>query len=78
MIPTSQGCKTDVVFGERKCTQRRTLGFPAAEKQASLDEPNPSVRGSIDAKIELGLKGRRKLTRAPHMAVSVGPSEYVI
>ena len=37
------------------------LGFPVPGDKASLDAPTQSVRGSIDAKGELGVKGRRNI-----------------
>ena len=39
------------------------LGFPAPGDKVSLGAPARPIRGSIDAKNELGVKGRRKLTR---------------
>ena len=38
--------------------------------QSQFGRPIQFVRGSIDAKSELGVKGRQKLTRAPHIVVS--------
>jgi len=40
------------------------LGFPAPGGKLSFGAPTQPVHGSIDAKNELGMKGRRKLTRA--------------
>jgi len=40
------------------------LGFPAPGIKLSFGAPTQTVHGSIDAKNELGIKGRRKLTRA--------------
>ena len=39
------------------------LGFPAPRGKLSFDPPTQPVHGSTDAKNELGIKGRRKLTR---------------
>jgi len=40
------------------------LGFPAPGGKLSFGAPTQRVHGSIDAKNELGIKGRRKLTQA--------------
>jgi len=40
------------------------LGFPAPADKVSFGAPTPPVHGSIDAKSELGLKGRQKPTRS--------------
>jgi len=42
------------------------LGFPAPGDKLSFGAPTQPVRGSIDVKNELEIKGRRKLTRALH------------
>jgi len=47
------------------------LGFLAAGDKPNLGAPTQPVRGSIDAKNELGVKGHRKLARALHIFVSV-------
>jgi len=39
------------------------LGFPVPGDKVSLGTPIQSVRGRTDAKNELGVKGRRKLSR---------------
>jgi len=39
------------------------LGFPALGAKLSFGAPTQPVHGSIDAKNELVIKGRRKLTR---------------
>jgi len=41
---------------------------PFAWGKVSLGAPTQSVRGSTDAKNELGVKGRRKLSRTLHIA----------
>jgi len=46
------------------------LGFPAPGDKVSLDAPTQPFRGSIDAKSELGVKGRRELTGALLIIVS--------
>jgi len=46
------------------------LGFPAPGDKVSLGAPTQSVRGSTGATNELGVSGRRKLSRAPHIVVS--------
>jgi len=43
------------------------LGFPAPGDKVSFGAPTQIFRGSIDAKSELGINGRRKLTRAQHI-----------
>jgi len=40
------------------------LGFPAPRGKLSFGAPTQPVHGSMDAKNELGIKGRRKLTGA--------------
>jgi len=40
------------------------LGFPAPGDKLSFGATTQPVHGSVDAKNELGIKGRRKLTRA--------------
>ena len=40
------------------------LGFPAPGGKRSLGTPTQPVHASIDAKNELGIKGRAKLLRA--------------
>ena len=40
------------------------LGFPAPGGKLSVCAPTQPVHGSIDAKNELGIKGRRKVSRA--------------
>jgi len=45
------------------------LGFPAPGNKVSFGAPR-SFRGSIDVESEVGVKGRRQLTRAPHIFVS--------
>jgi len=46
------------------------LGFPAPRGKTSLGAPTQPVCGSTDVKSEMGVKGRRKLSRAPHIIVS--------
>jgi len=46
------------------------LGVPAPGDNDRLGAPTQSVRGSTDAKNELGVKERRKLSRASHIVVS--------
>ena len=46
------------------------LRFPARGDKVSLGAPTQSVRGSTDAKKELGVKGRRQLSRARYKVVS--------
>jgi len=46
------------------------LGFLAPGDKVSLGTRTELVRGSIDPKSELGVKGRRKLTRVLHIFVS--------
>jgi len=46
------------------------LGFPAPGGKLSFGAPTQPVHGCIDAKNELGVKGRRKLSRTSHIVVS--------
>jgi len=46
------------------------LGFAAPGRKVSFGVPTQPVCGSIDAKNELRVEGRRKLTRAPHTLIS--------
>jgi len=54
----------------------KTLGirgvprFPAPEDEVSERAPTQLICRRIDSKNNLGAKGRRKLTRAPHLFVS--------
>jgi len=45
------------------------LGYPTHGDKLSLGAPTQSVHGSIDAKNELGIKGRRKMTGAKRVVV---------
>jgi len=53
------------------------LGFPAAEDKVCLDTPTKPVRGSIDAKSELEVKERQKLTWAPHNLFLDPPGNFM-
>jgi len=46
------------------------LEFPATGEKVTLGAPSQPVRGNINAKSDLGVMGRGKLTRAPHTIVS--------
>ena len=45
------------------------LGFPRPGEKLSFGAPTQPVHGSIDAKNELGIKGRQKLTLAVRIVV---------
>jgi len=65
-------CANRMQHGDRKTAAGAVayLGFPAPEGKLSLGAPTQPVCGSIVAKNELGVKGRRKLTWAPRIVGS--------
>jgi len=52
------------------------LGFPAPGGKLSFCAPTQPVHGSIDAKNELGIMGRRKLTRALQSPAYIGSRPF--
>jgi len=54
------------------------FGFPAPGDKISLGTLILPVRGIVDAKRELGVNGRRKLTRAPHIYIFLDASRNFI
>jgi len=55
----------NTVYGEESFPSKEAVaGFPRPGANTVLAPPAQPVDGSIDAKNELGIKGRRKLTRA--------------